>query len=283
MSKQGKVCLVTGGSSGVGRAIAAGCAREGAAVAIVSRDRTRGEAAARELRAETGSAEIEWLGADMSDLESVRALATGFAKRYGKLHLLSNNAASLSLDRQVTRQGFERTFATNYLGHFLLASLLLPCLRAGAPSRVITVSGHPATLVGARLDFADLMLEKGYSPIRATLRAALARVLFSFELARRLEGSGLCSNTFHPGLVRSSLPRSLPWFLRLPMSIGMLVLPRTCRTGVFLASSAEAEGKSGLFFVGERPRPFMPKYDLGADAARLWELSESLVSPFSGP
>ncbi|HET7839540.1 MAG TPA: SDR family NAD(P)-dependent oxidoreductase [Rectinemataceae bacterium] len=274
---KGKVCLVTGGSSGVGLAIASGCARLGATVAIASRDRTRGEAAAKALRDETGNREVEWLGADLANLDSVRSLAEGFGRRYGGLHVLSNNAAVLSMKRRTSAQGFELTFATNYLAHFLLTALLLPMLKAAAPARVITVSGHPASIVGARLDFGDLMLERGYSPIRATLGAALARVLFSLELARRLEGRGVSSNTFHPGLVRSGLPASLPWALRLPARVGMVFLSRECATGVRLACSEEVEGITGRFFVGAKSARFEPSYDLAAEALRLWRASEALV------
>jgi NAD(P)-dependent dehydrogenase (short-subunit alcohol dehydrogenase family) len=181
------------------------------------------------------------------------------------------------LDRRVTRQGFEGIFATNYLGHFLLASLLLPMLKEGAPSRVITVSGHPSTIVGARLDFGNLMLERGYNPIRATLAAALARVLFSFELARRLEGTQVTANTFHPGLVRSGLAENLPWYLRLPSKLAMPLLGRDCKTGIWLATAPELEGVTGKFFVGRKAAGFEPRYDLAAEAARLWEESERLV------
>ena len=273
----GKVCVVTGGSSGVGLAIARGCARNGAMVAIVSKDPRRGMEAAKALRSETHNTEIEWLGADLSDLDSVRGLATRINERYGAIQVLSNNAATLSLNRRVSRQGFELTFATNHFGHFLLTGLLLPALSKGAPSRAIMVSGHPATIRGARLDFSDLMLERSYSALKAMANAAMARVLFTFELARRLDGTGITANTFHPGLVRSNLPSGLPWYLRLPGTLAMRVLSRECPTGVFLASSPDVAATTGAIFVGRKPQSFVVPWDIREEARRLWEASEALV------
>jgi NAD(P)-dependent dehydrogenase (short-subunit alcohol dehydrogenase family) len=272
-----KVCLVTGGTSGVGRSIAAGCAKAGATVIIISRDKGRGDAAARRMSESTGNPRVEAMQADLSVMESVRSLADAFCGKHGGLHLLSLNAASLTMDRRLTPDGYESMFAANYLGHFLLTNLLLEILRAGAPSRVIAVSGHPASLMPIRLDMDDLMLKKGFSPIKATARAALAKVLFMIELARRMEGTGVTANTFHPGFVRSALPRSLPWLLRLPAGLAMLFASTECDTGIYLATSPEAEGLTGRFFVGRKPVDFHPRYDIADAAARLWEASTRLT------
>ena len=274
---KGRVCLVTGGTSGVGRSIAAGCARAGAAVVIVSSDQTRGDEAARVMRELTGNPQIEALQADLSVMDSVRSLADAFKKRYGELHVLSLNAATLTLDRRVTPDGFESIFATNYLSHFALTNLLLDTLRRSASSRVIAVSGLPGSLIRVRLDMADLMLKNGFSPLKATARAALAKVLFILELARRTEGTGVSANTFHPGLVRSGLPRSLPWFLRLPARIAMSFFAAESDTGVFLATSPEVAGMTGRFFVGRKPAAFRAAYDVADAASRLWEASARLV------
>ncbi len=273
----GKVCLVTGGTSGVGGSIAAGCARAGATVVIVSRDRGRGDSAARRIRESTGNPEVEAMQADMSVMESVRALANAFRKKHGRLHVLSLNAASLTMNRQISPDGHESMFAANYLGHFLLTNLLLDVLRASAPSRVIAVSGHPASFMPVRLDLDDLMLKKGFSPFKATTRAALAKALFMLELARRMEGTGVTANTFHPGFVRSALPQSLPLFLRLPARIAMLLASKESDTGIYLATSPEAEGLTGKFFVGRKPVDFRPRYDVADTAARLWEASARLT------
>ncbi len=273
----GKVCLVTGGTSGVGRSIATGCARTGATVVIVGRDHARGRAAEKEIRSATGSAKVEWIGADLAELSSVRALASTFRRRFGALHVLAMSAAVLHWRRRVTPAGHETMFATNYLGHFLLANLLLDLLRASAPARVMMPAGTPDSLLGVRIDLDDLMLEHGFTPVRATARAALAKVLFMLELARRLAGTSVAANVFHPGLVRSGLPSRLPLPLRLPAMAASLLLPPQSRTGIWLATSAEAEGLTGAFVVGRSARPFAPAYDVAGTAARLWAASERLA------
>jgi NAD(P)-dependent dehydrogenase (short-subunit alcohol dehydrogenase family) len=261
----------------VGRSIALGCARAGASVVLVGHDAERGADAVRAIRGATGNQEVVWLGADMGDFPSVRRLAAQFRERCSSLHVLSLNAAALTWRRAVTPAGHERIFATNYLGQFLLVNLLLDLLRASAPARVIAVSGVPGSIRGVRLDWGNLMLETGFSPLRATGRAALAKVLFTFELARRLEGSGVTANTFHPGLVRSGLPAHLPWLLRIPASILVLLLPRQSRTGIYLATSPAVEGVSGRFFVGRKPVPFAPGFDMAEAGRRLWSESGRLT------
>jgi len=272
-----KVCLVTGGTSGVGRSIAEACAREGATVVIVSRDKVRGDLVAAELSGETGNARIEALTADMGSLASVRKLAEAFLRKHARVHLLSLNAATLTMDRTVTPDGYESIFATNYLGHFALTRHLQGALRASRPARVIAVSGTPGSIKRIRLDMDDLMLNKGWNPLKATLRAAVAKALFMFELARRMEGAGVTANTFHPGIVRSNLPKSLPWYLGVPAGLAMSFVGRVSRTGVYLAIAPEAEGLTGSFFVSGRPAEFRPPYDLVQEAARLWEASERLM------
>jgi NAD(P)-dependent dehydrogenase (short-subunit alcohol dehydrogenase family) len=274
---QDKVCLVTGGTSGVGKSIALGCAQEGATVVIVSRDASRGNETAREMREQTGNVRIEALAADLSSLASVRELANAFRRRYGHLHVLSLNAASLSLRRQETGEGIESILAANYLGHFALTDHLLDLLLASQPSRVIAVSGIPASFQRTRLDMDDLMLKKGWSPLKATTRAALAKALFTFELARRMQGTGVTANTFHPGLVRSGLPKSLPWYLGIPARLAMTFFATVSRTGVYLATSPEVTGISGRLFVGSKPVEFKPGYDVMEEAARLWAASARLV------
>ncbi len=179
---RGRVCLVTGGSSGVGRATATGLARLGATVLMVSRDPGRGEQAAAEIRRGTGNPDVEFLVCDLSLQREVRRLVREVEERFGVLHVLANCAGYLSLRRELTEEGIERRLAVDYLAHFLLTRLLLDRLRAGAPSRVITVAGGPSAL--RRMRFRFELLESG--GMTSALQAALARALFSFELARRL-------------------------------------------------------------------------------------------------
>ena len=274
---RGKVCLVTGGSSGVGLATARGLAQLGARLVLVARDRDRGESAAAAIRRETGSTGVEFLSCDLSLQRDVIRLAREVAERFPRLDVLANCAGRLSLRSELTEEGVERTLAVDYLGHFLLTNLLLGPLRAASPSRVITVAGSPASLRGLRLNFE--MLEPGarWGGVRAALQSALARVLFTFELARRLQGSGVTANAFHPGLVRTHLDRNLPWPLRLPVRLASLLLSSECPASVMLASSPLAEGRSGLLFAGSRPAAMHP-HDRDLDTARrLWEASERLT------
>jgi NAD(P)-dependent dehydrogenase (short-subunit alcohol dehydrogenase family) len=267
---------VTGSTSGVGKSIAKGLARSGATVILVSHDAARGAAAVEELRAHAGHDRIESITADLSSMESVRALAESVRKKHDALHVLSNNAALLTMTRRVTPEGVETIFATNYLGHFFLANQLMDMLKASAPARVLTVSGQPGGIARIRPRFDDPAGERRWSPLNATLKAALAKVLFSMELARRLEGSGVTSNTFHPGLVRSGLASHLPWYLRIPVSLASIFFSAESATGCFLAISPDVEGVTGGFFSGRKAVPFTPPYDAREAALALWESSARL-------
>jgi len=270
-----KVVLITGGSAGVGRAAALGLARLGARTVLLSRDPDRAEQTQGELVAATGNERIECLQADLADSSSVARVAEQFKERHDRLDVLMNCAGVLYPKRKVSVEGVEMTLAVEFLGHFLLTNLLLDVLKRSAPARVLTVTGNSGPLRFARIHFDDLQLENSYSPLKAKLQAELAKVLFAMELARRLDGTGVTSNAFHPGLIRSRVIRNLPWYLRIPASIGMLVLGRETGTGVYLATSAEVEGVSGRFFerIGdERAIPVN-----GEAARRLWDIAESLV------
>ena len=272
---KGEVVLITGGSAGVGRAAALGLARLGARIVLLSRDPERAEQTQKELIAATGNEQIECLQADLAEGSSVARAAREFVDRYERLDVLMNCAGVLYPRRKVSAEGVEMTLAVEFLGHFRLTNLLLDVLKRSAPARVLTVTGNAGPLRFARIHFEDLQLQHSYNPAKAKLQAELAKALFSMELARRLEGTGVSSNAFHPGLIRSRVIRNLPWYLRIPASIGMVALRRETGTGVYLATSAEVEGISGRFFerIGdERAIPV----DGGA-ARRLWEIGESLA------
>ena len=277
----GKVCLVTGGSSGVGRATAAGLAALGARLLLVSRDPERGRRAAEAIRRATGNAQVQFLPCDLSLQREVRRLAREVSERHPALHVLANCAGILLLRRELTEEGIERTVAVDYLAHFLLTSLLLDRLRAGAPSRVLTVAGNPAHLRPLRLrpDFPEAAAASSgrLGGARAALQAAVARALFTFELARRLEGSGVTANAFDPGLVRTRLDRNLPWPLRLPVRLVSPLLRADCPTAVQLASAPQLQGASGRLFARSTPVDLPPHSADLLTARRLWEASERLT------
>jgi NAD(P)-dependent dehydrogenase (short-subunit alcohol dehydrogenase family) len=271
-----RLCLITGGSSGVGYACALGLLRAGARVVLLGRNGERGERARQELFAATGEDRVELLRADLSRPAEVRQAAAQLKRRFERLDVLLNCAGVLCLHREGTSEGWERTFATEFLGHFLLSRELLPLLRAAAAARVLTVAGTPAYLrLTAPIDFGDLQLERRYNPLRAKLQAALAKALLAFELARRTQGSRVSSNAFAPGLVRSGLARELPWFLRMPAGLVMALLPRENRVGPYLATAPDLQGVSGRFLVGRGRDAGFP-FDEQA-ARRLWEVGEELT------
>ena len=270
--------LVTGASSGIGRATALGLARMGAHVAIVGRDQERTEAAARDIR-DAGGVMVDVLIADLSSQAEVRRIAAEALQRLPRIDVLINNVGGYWNSRHVTADGLERTFAVNHLAPFLLTNLLLGRLKQSAPARVVTVSSN-AHRTG-RIDFDDLQGERSYSGSRAYDQSKLANVLFAYELARRLRGTGVTSNALHPGVVRTSFgaddPAGVQRFV-VPLLRPLMKSPaRGAATSIHLATAPELEGVTGAFFAnGRRTRSSKASYD-ESDAARLWRLSAELV------
>ena len=244
-SVRGKVCIVTGASSGIGRATATALSGMGAIVVLVSRDEARGEAARTKVVSESGNQSADLMTADLSSQASVRALAARFGAKYPKLDLLVNDAAVFVSKRVVTPEGFELMFATNYLGPFLLTRLLVPLLEAARPSRVINVSA-PSSMMP---DLDDLQGARAFAPIRAFGASKAADLLFTYALARRLQGRGVTVNAYHPGIVRTKLVRSAPAAVRVitsVLNVFMGVSARRASQGlVHLASSADFETVTG--------------------------------------
>src|SRR5438045_6840625 len=196
-SMQGKICLVTGATSGIGKATALGMAQMGATVGMVGRDREKGEAVQREIKTKSGNEAVDLLLADLSSQESIRQLAEDFLQRYTKLHVLINNAGLISLRRRETVDGLEVTFAVNLLAPFLLTNLLLDVIKASAPSRIINVSSNLQAKNYLKLD--DLLSEQRYRPMLVYAQSKIALVLLTYELARRPEGTGVTAHCLHPG------------------------------------------------------------------------------------
>lgn len=270
---RGKVVVVTGANAGMGKEIALALAGMGANVVMVSRDRGRGEAARAEVESKTGNPQVELLLADLSSQQSIRRLVAELETGHKRLHVLVNNAGITLAKRTETEDGIEAVFATNHLAAFLLTNLLLPVLKASAPSRIVTVSSAAHSM--GKIDFDDLQSVRGYSEIRAYNASKLANVLFTYELARRLAGTGVTANVVEPGFVKTNLrvpfPFSLFSFMR-----GSAV--NGARPTVFLASSPAVEGVSGSFFSqkGVETKSSSLSYDEVA-ARRLWTVSEELT------
>ena len=212
----GKVCVVTGANSGIGRATALGLAARGATVVLVCRSRARGAAVLEEIERRRGTGAAALIVADLASQRQVRQAAAACRQRFERLDVLVNNAGiSGSRTRLVTEDGPEATFAVNHLAPFLLTGLLLDRLKASAPARVVTVSSAAHRLFA--LDFDDLQGERRYSSFGAYCRSKLANVLFTHELARRLEGSGVTANCLHPGIVATGLFRDMPRWVRVAL------------------------------------------------------------------
>ena len=274
----GKTCLVTGATAGIGRKIALELAHMGANVVLAGRNQAKCAATANEIREESRNAAVEYLVADLSSQEQVRRLAEEFKKRRQRLDVLVNNAGALYMSRQTSADGIEMTFALNHLSYFLLTNLLLDVLAASAPARVVNVasSSHQE----ARLRLGDVHDPRRYFGFQAYSRSKLCNVLFTYELDRRLEGTGVTANALHPGLVATNfLSNNGPVgrFLNFLLRIRGISIDAGAMTPVYAASSSEMEGISGKYLVKKQPvRSSRRSYDESL-AAALWELSASLT------
>jgi NAD(P)-dependent dehydrogenase (short-subunit alcohol dehydrogenase family) len=274
----GRTVLLTGGSGGIGRATALGLAAIGAHLAITGRDRGRTEDAAREIRA-AGSGQVDVFVADLSCLSQVRRLACEVLQSLPRIDVLVNNAGGYWNTRHVTADGLERTFALNHLAPFLLTNLLLDRLKDSAPARVVTVSSSVQAI--GRIDFKDLQGERSYSGARAYNQSKLANVLFTYELARKLQATSVTANALHPGVVRTSFGAEDPG------GVQRLIIPfvrpfmkaagRGAATSIHLVSAPDLEQVTGRYFVSSKPRRSSRRsYDQAA-TARLWQVSADLA------
>jgi retinol dehydrogenase 12 len=273
---KGTVCVVTGATSGIGKAAATALARLGATVVLVGRERGRTEAAAAEIARVSASpprAEV----ADLASLEQVRGLA-GRLAGLERIDVLINNAGLVLGERRITPDGLEHVFALNHLAPFLLTSLLLPKLTASAPARVVTVTSDAHS--AARLDLSDPNLEHGWDSWRSYANSKLANILFTRELARRLDGTGITANCAHPGVVRTGFGRESRPLLKLGIMIArpfMASPERGADTIVYLASSPDVAGQTGGYYVKRQRREPSAAARDDAAAQELWELSEKLT------
>lgn len=275
----GKVAMVTGANSGMGKEISLGLARMGATLVMVSRDAERGETARADVQQRTGNRNVELLIADVSSQQSIRHLVQEFESRHDRLHVLVNNAGASLKSRTETVDGLETVFATNHLAPFLLTNLLLPVLTKSAPARIVTVSSGAQAM--GKIDFDDLQSVRSYGEIRVYNQSKLANIVFTYELARRIAGTGVTANAVEPGFVKTNLKVPFPFvifaFMRGDAVDG-------AKPSVFLSSSQEVEGVSGRFFnsKGGLTQSSKSSYDESI-ARRLWQVSAELTHLGSAP
>ena len=274
-----KLILVTGSNTGIGFATALELARSGATVIASARDAEKGRRAVEEMRRRTGNEKIELLVGDLGSLAGVHRLADDFLDRWDRLDVVINNAGLILSRRSETEDGFETTFAVNHLAPFLLTHRLLGRLKDSSPSRIVNVASRAH--VRARLDFDDLHNRRLYRSMDVYSQSKLANILFTRELARRLEGTGVTANCLHPGVVRSDLGASgdMGGFLRLGW---LLVQPfflspeKGARTSIYLAQSPDVADVSGEYFDNCRPSKSSSRSRNLGDAERLWTVSAEL-------
>ena len=279
LTMAGKVVLITGGTGGIGKATAIGLATMGARVGITGRDPARTEQAAAEIRAASGNQAVDAFAADMTSQAEVRRLAAAVLDAYSRLDVLVNNVGGFWAHRHPTADGLEHTFALNHLAPFLLTNLLLDRLKASAPARVVTVSSGAQSM--GRIDFDDLQGARNYSGQRAYNQSKLANVMFTNELARRLEGTRVTANSLHPGVVRTNFgAEDQAWFFAVITRVARPLLKTPAQgalTPIYLASSPHVQGVSGQFFANCEPKtPNKVASDTDM-TARLWQVSADLA------
>lgn len=276
---RGKVCLVTGATAGIGEVTALELARLGATVIIVGRNAQKCATVVAQIKAQTANPNVDYMVADLARQRDIRQLALQVQQKYEQLHVLINNAGATFSTRQLTDEGFEMTWALNHLNYFLLTHLLLDLLQASAPARIINVSSG-AHLMG-EIDFDNLQGEKRFRGFRQYSNSKLANVLFTYELARRLEGTGVTVNALHPGMVASNFGTNNGWIwrniVRPAMNLFSISVTEGASTTLYLATSAALETVSGQYFDKKKAVPSSKVSYNTATAVRLWAVSETMT------
>jgi NAD(P)-dependent dehydrogenase (short-subunit alcohol dehydrogenase family) len=279
---KGKTCVVTGATSGIGLSTVRALAGMGATTIIVARNPQKGERVARKIKAETGNSQIDFMLADLSCQRDVLHLAELVKARYKCLDVLVNNAGAMFLTRCVTVDGIEMTFALNHLAYFLLTQSLLECLKAAGKARIVNVASEMHR--GARIDFDDIQYQKSYTGKQAYSRSKLANILFTYELAGQLNGSGVTVNAMSPGGVFTNFSRNNGW-VSWAKNVASCILARSlvspkkgADTIVYLASAAQAENVTGKYFFKRKQVSSSPASYDPENSKRLWEISLRLTT-----
>ena len=275
----GRVCLVTGATSGIGKATATSLAAQGAEVIVTGRNQRKADDTVSWIKSETGNKAVRYLLADFADLGQVRDLARALNEQTSQLDVLVNNAGAFFNTRRETPYGVEMTFLVNHLAPFLLTNLLLETLREGVSARIVNVTS--AAHQYDSMNFDDLGFKRGYAGMKAYARSKLANLLFTYELSRRLDGSQVTANALHPGHVATDMWKTnfpvIGPTLKWVMGFFALTPEQGADTAIYLASSPEVEGFTGLYFADREAVQSSPlSYDEGV-AQRLWQISEELT------
>lgn len=280
----GKVVVVTGATAGIGFEAARAMAARGARVIITARDAAKGEKSVAELRRLCGNDRVEVALVDFASMASIRDASVDIHKRTERIDVLLNNAGAVYTERQLSKDGLELTFATNHIGYFLFTQLLLDLLKKAAPSRVVNVASdaHKAALGGITFD--DLERKNGFSGFRVYGESKLMNILFTRELAKRLQGTGVTANSLHPGVIASGFGQNnkgLMGFATRHLGKYVLATPeKGAQTSIYLCTSPDVAGVTGRYFA--KSKETQPtKYGVDDDAARrLWDVSERITAPF---
>lgn len=275
----GKICMVTGATDGIGRQTAKALLEMGAHVIGVGRNPQKIEKTRQQLTSYSVAGQIEFLQADFADPAQIQRLAAQFQAQYDRLDVLINNAGTMTMSRKETEEGLEMMFAVNHLGYFILTSLLLDTLKASAPSRIVNVSSDAHD--GAVLNFDDLQSKQDFGGMKVYGRSKLANLYFTYELAKRLQGTEVTVNALHPGFVATNLgadnvPVVGGWFKKI-INLSAMNVEKGARTSIYLATSAEVDGITGKYFVNCKQTQSSPvSYDEAA-AKQLWQVSMQLA------
>ncbi|MFW9878592.1 MAG: SDR family oxidoreductase [Candidatus Thorarchaeota archaeon] len=274
-----KIVVITGANSGIGKETGKVLAQMGATIIMICRNRERGEEALQEIKEKSQSENVELIIADLEDPESIRQAVIQFKGKYDKLHVLINNAGLMLNKKELTSLGYEKTFAINHLGHFFLTKLLLDILLKSAPARIINVSSEAHRYANLKLD--DINMKK-YKGFRAYSNSKLANILYTYELARRLEGTGITVNALHPGFVKTNfgnhgVKKYLKPFYKFITLFAMNV-EKGAKTSIYLASSSEVENITGKYFIKSKSvKSSEISYNLELQK-KLWQISEGIFA-----